>query len=686
MRSSRARFFFGVMCLTGAVLLFRLDGALNHLPELLRRLLLSTPRSAPWFNSLPATSFAAVALVVLGSLSLVGSLRGPTTPWSARFVPGAEGTVARLAVLAAAAAGVAQWFERSGGSGSALSVVLWGAILGAVGAVAVRWDRSRSVRVAPSLTIAEIVGLTISGAALFALYVSGNDSWRYSFIGDEYGFYWYAEGILGNPTARSVFEASGCFEFFPHALSMWQALFMEILGPSNLSWRASMAGLFVLCLPPFYLVCRNLATGVTSRPRLVAAFGCVVCFLSELMTVWARIGKPHASFVPALVLAVAFYLLGRSRGAATGYVGAGAAVGAGLYLSSLGFLVAGAAIAVLWMIDVVVEGVRGRRWPAGAVQAALLMGAGFVVIGAPVLVQLDYFQHIFGVTMTSTEAAANRHLFWPKVLQSLLMVLTFRAHFHFLWDDVVDPITATLFLVGGAAVLFGRRVVVPLTLFGLTALLAGAMSQYPYPPVTRLMVCMVPVALVAMMGFVVLCRGRPGPVSAVMLALGIAIWSQVKLEWVNPFQRPVEEWMVELQAIEDSPAEVTHALIYPAVEDAYLLQHMVKTFGLGSRMVVLPAGPAGEETIRQLLATSGHLEVRFNHQVSERGGFESIIRAAGGSSCSFRLHQPVPDGRICVGPDAIGRLPALPGELPAPVLPVVRLIELFQQPLREVAP
>src|SRR5262249_50064237 len=129
--------------------------------------------------------------------------------------------------------------------------------------------------------------------------------------------------------------------------------------------------------------------------------------------------------------------------------------------------------------------------------------AGFLTAGAPILAEFDYWQHQVRVNLASPEAEQNRALLAAKTIQSFFAFLSFKANTHFLSRNIVDPISA-VFAAGafGMARFLGPRrwLFLPWCLLAV-GFMAGGISQYGYPPASRMMVIMYPVALLAAVGF-----------------------------------------------------------------------------------------------------------------------------------------------------------------------------------------
>jgi hypothetical protein len=94
--------------------------------------------------------------------------------------------------------------------------------------------------------------LPLFGSTFFSLdgyYALVPYSWKYSFIGDEFMFYWNAQKLAktGIGTIQWL-EASGSWKIFPITLDGYHANFLRKIVDSNFSWQLSMSVRVASCL------------------------------------------------------------------------------------------------------------------------------------------------------------------------------------------------------------------------------------------------------------------------------------------------------------------------------------------------------------------------------------------------------------------------------------------------------
>jgi len=132
------------------------------------------------------------------------------------------------------------------------------------------------------------------------LYFSiGVNSWKFSYVGDEWIFYTFAKNLLKNPV--NPFHLQGAYPETPVLGSYIQAFFLKLLGENNFAWRLSN----IICIIPlsifFYLFLNKLFN------KKVAVLGTLTMQSSFYLANFFKIGKP----IPlSLVLFVALLYLG----------------------------------------------------------------------------------------------------------------------------------------------------------------------------------------------------------------------------------------------------------------------------------------------------------------------------------------------------------------------------------------
>ncbi|HSB37360.1 MAG TPA: glycosyltransferase family 39 protein [Thermoanaerobaculia bacterium] len=645
----RTSFVAAVLCLVSGVLLIRLAGpvaeALRGWPKL-RSLLVHPWRESEFvLRNLSETFPSGLVLVAVGVLLLLHAVpRGIAAPRRVSAplrLSGLDG--AALVGLPVVSVGLFVLVESGGLLKSPGAPWAYAAVLLAAAAFFARRDRTEGRRLGISMTPFEAGGLLLGTAAAVALFQSGANAWQFSFIGDEWDHWTAARAAAAESLLRVPWlSLDGVVGFWPVAVTGWQALLLRLFGETNTVWRLSMALLLAASIPPLYLTIRHLLAPVSARPRLGAAFGVAVFVLSEQIVVWARIAKPHAAFVPPVVFAAAAFLGARERRSRLLWFATGAVAGLGLLLSPLGPVLAVGTVGSWLVLDALTVRREERDLVGDLVVPGLLVAAGFALAAAPFAVQTEFWRNQWLVNVTSTEPAANRHLLWPRTVQSFFLFLSWKAEGHFLWRNAVDPATACFAAAGFGALRFlgPRNGLLPPVALLVIGFLTGGVAKYGTPPSTRMMVVMVPVALLAAAGFSALtARARAlsfGVAALVVPLIGVAnLW---KLENFNPYF-PNRDWrLIEMQRIAESPPSRLHVLVLPR-EDHDLLRGLLEAYGWKHRAVLLEGGPGSERTIASFLRRGGRsVEVRAMDPADAEAARPSVERAGG------RIGPPILNG------------------------------------------
>ena len=646
----RTSFVAAVLCLVSGVLLIRLASAVSEAlrgwPKL-RSLLVHPWRESEFvLRNLSETFPSGLVLVAVGVLLLLyavprGTGAAPQATPAPLRLSGLDGLA--LVALPVVSVGLFALVERRGLLRSPGAPWAYAALLLAAAAFFTWRDRTDGRRLGISMTPLEAVGLLLGSAAAVALFQNGANAWQFSFIGDEWDHWTSArEAAAGSLLRMPWLSLDGVVGFWPVAVTGWQALLLRLFGETNAVWRLSMALLLAACVPPLYLTIRHLLAPVSARPRLGAAFGVAVFVLSEQIVVWARIAKPHAAFVPPVVFAAAAFLGARARRSRLLWFATGAVAGLGLLLSPLGPVLALGTVGSWLVLDTLTARREERDLVGDLLAPGLLVAAGFALAAAPFAVQTEFWRNQWLVNVTSTEPAANRHLLWPRTIQSFFLFLSWKAEGHFLWRNAVDPATAVFAAAGFGALRFlGPRngLLLPVALF-VIGFLTGGVAKYGAPPSTRMMAVMVPVALLAAAGFSALtARARAlsyGVAALVVPLIGVAnVW---KLENFNPYF-PNRDWrLLEMQRIAESPPSQLHVLVLPR-EDHDLMRGLLEAYGWKNRAVLLEGGPGSERTIASFLRRGGRIvEVRAVDPADAEAARPSVERAGG------RVGPPILNG------------------------------------------
>jgi 4-amino-4-deoxy-L-arabinose transferase-like glycosyltransferase len=282
--------------------------------------------------------------------------------------------------------------------------------------------------------------ITLAAVFLFALNIN---SWVFSTIGDEYGFFTYGQDILQYQNwdfrYSHIFNGMGVYGSHPYLSSVIQALSMNLLGINNFGWRFSSIYLAAISIPMFYFFFRRF---LDERVSLLGA-GMLGC--SHYIMTFGKIGYNNlqALFVMGLVLWAAGEAV-RNR-SLLNYTFLGLSIGMVFYVYPAAFYVLPLAGVLLLMYDPPVNRFAIKRW--------WMAGISFFLLFSPLLFQPDYWHDKISGTLFYNPEIIEReggiaiHLV-HNFLYSLYSFIYIPNETHYVVSSYVDPLSGALVLLG----------------------------------------------------------------------------------------------------------------------------------------------------------------------------------------------------------------------------------------------
>jgi dolichyl-phosphate-mannose-protein mannosyltransferase len=129
------------------------------------------------------------------------------------------------------------------------------------------------------------------------------NSWKFAFVGDEWQFYSAARAIADKNLLVNPFDIHGVYGFNSVLGSVYQALFIKLLGATNAAWRFSNIILIVPISIFFYLWMRD---RFDQRTALIST---LILQASSFVASYLKIGYVNAQAFALFI--VALYLAGR---------------------------------------------------------------------------------------------------------------------------------------------------------------------------------------------------------------------------------------------------------------------------------------------------------------------------------------------------------------------------------------
>ncbi len=362
------------------------------------------------------------------------------------------------------------------------------------------------------LSRTETLWLILLSFFALRLYALDINSWRYSFIGDEYAFYDFIQKLLklGQIKDLNPFSPAAVYDSHPAMSSYYQALVVRLFGTDNTGWRLSSNLAAAACLIPFYVLLKSLFG------RREAIIGTILLFASHYFIAFSHLGYNNNHVIFPLVLGLAACFWGIESGSLFGFALAGTACGWGFYTFYSSRLTIG--VILIFFLVMFIDRLRSRH----VVYLGILFLTFFLTIAPQLMNSHGNFKiNLLKETMFRQElndlsaktgqatrvdqaskevspevflqlklTTATKKLVVNNIILSLLVPLHYQAKSPFVHGQLLDYLSGAFCLLGLAYSLFWglrRRDYLALNLSYLICLLAvGALSHHHYPPVTRL--------------------------------------------------------------------------------------------------------------------------------------------------------------------------------------------------------
>ncbi|HVA96052.1 MAG TPA: glycosyltransferase family 39 protein [Candidatus Acidoferrales bacterium] len=151
-----------------------------------------------------------------------------------------------------------------------------------------------------SLTKPEDLLLITTTVLGFFFFFWGINSWKFSFVGDEWPFYVYALNFTVHPHPLNPLSFSGVYGTHSPLASMYQVLFMELFGINNVAWRLSN---IVLIFPLSFFFYRWIKLSFNKQTAVLAT---ILMQCSFFLANFFKIGYDNPQSLTLLI--ICFYL------------------------------------------------------------------------------------------------------------------------------------------------------------------------------------------------------------------------------------------------------------------------------------------------------------------------------------------------------------------------------------------
>jgi len=316
------------------------------------------------------------------------------------------------------------------------------------------------------------------------LFLWNVNSWVFTVIGDDYGFYMKALEIAKTHSLSKIvsnlFNADGVYGSHPYFSSLLQAASMKLWGTGNFGWRFSSLYLSILAIFFFYQFYRIFLE------RDVSILAAVFLATSSYIMTFGKVGYNNlqALFAMGLTLAAAGWSIHTRRWLA--FVLLGMSMGLCLYVYPAALYILPLPLLLLAFYAPPVDRRSVLQWA--------LVVASFGLLLWPLLSQPNYWtSKLPGLFINNPEIMAGNRIFehiLSNLLTSFLSFIYISSESHFVSSAYLDPISAVLVLFGMIYMLkqarYERFFVFFLSAFLVLLLLVGASHDRRFPPTTRM--------------------------------------------------------------------------------------------------------------------------------------------------------------------------------------------------------
>lgn len=308
----------------------------------------------------------------------------------------------------------------------------------------------------------------------------GVDSWKFSFVGDEWAFYTYAKNLRFG--FDNLFLLSGAYPDSPTLGSIYQSLVMHIFGNNNFGWRMSNIVIIIPLSVFFFLWIRNIFGSVG-----LAFVSSLLMQTSFYLANFFKIGKPIPLSLLLFIMILYYGSIIRNKKNNVNLIITGLLLGISFYIYI------GPVFPVIIFPYLIFIYFRQNYNLWKILTNILIILTAYFIILLPAIYQIthsnSYLHEAFKKTVVKREFVG----YWQVVVNIghgfLLFFKNYDYSFnHFVTGPYLDVITRILTLVGIIVLIASinkkGRLIFALT-YITTVVVIGATSPYAYSPTTR---------------------------------------------------------------------------------------------------------------------------------------------------------------------------------------------------------
>lgn len=452
------------------------------------------------------------------------------------------------------------------------------------------------------------IWLLVMIVGLFLVWI-GHDvgHWRWAGTPDESHFYKFAENIAEKGLENKfLLSEDGVFGYHPVASSAFQALVMRLLGTDVWGWKLSSVIALCIALPFFHVFIKEL---FDTRTALASV---VILGSTRLTYTFAHHGYNNIQVVPVTCMGIALMVRAIRQKSCLGWYLGGVISGVGFYT----YYPARLTLLYVLMMPVLMLGVKQccrkkKLW------LAVILGVGLAV--SPLLMNarqmtanmLQQTKVTGGSKLQTTQiqSAVEKFIYSTENLKAIMEAwflamiygVWYKYPSHFNINPLMDQISAvfqyTGFWIAWIGIIKEKKYRLILLMFLAGSLIAGGISPYDRPPVTRLLFLTpagAALAAIAISHAMNNLKCFPGkffrPLVIWVAILGSVVWSYgeiwyaINRKWNGYGMGTTSEF---IRKARDLP--VNWKLVYIQRKDTYMdcLDLVADQFGLSGRLKYL---------------------------------------------------------------------------------------------------
>ncbi|HEX3043972.1 MAG TPA: glycosyltransferase family 39 protein [Bacillota bacterium] len=375
--------------------------------------------------------------------------------------------------------------------------IVWFLTLIFLGAIFFLYDQLHKTTLGnPFLSRGEFIKVSLIAFLGLILVASDMTSWRWAGTPDELCFFGYARDLGVNSQNQFILSQNGLFGYHPLISHYYQLIIMRLFGMNIFGWRLSSALAFAFAIPFVYLFARDLWN---TRTGYIAA---LLFATTPIALTFAHAGYNNIDVYPLIFATISVFVWSIRRNSVFGYYLTGIIAGLGFYTYYPARL-AGVFVILLGFLFKSLPVFKKNR----------LLTAGFVLgLGITILYFLmnlgDMLQRMLQFTVVKevadpTAGGILTRLFaadgyGARILTNFGLTLIHGVYtvqgepnWHFLSNPVLNPFYNVFYFIGLYITITGffkkHSSCFLILSFLISALVVGGVTDYPRPPLTRLM-------------------------------------------------------------------------------------------------------------------------------------------------------------------------------------------------------